>query len=167
MIELEHDIKLPRQFQVILAKQVQAYAESVAREISSDELSKVFFDNFMNVGSAIELVNYWPYPDEKDPSRIHGKVELKLNGEAHELTAEDNGPIAAFVKACRHLDLPEFTLESYEEDSIGSSATAEAVTFVTLKRIDSDELFYGIARNNNISQAAVSAVIVAMNNLIK
>lgn len=166
MIELEHNITLPRAFQVVLAKKVQAYAEDVAREITSDELSKVFFDNFVDNSHVLELVNYWPYPDETNPECIHAKVDIKLKGKALQLNADGNGPISAFVNACRTLDLPDFVLESYEEDSIGSTAKAEAVTFVTLKRVSDGELFYGVGRNNNIGQAAVKAVTVALNKLL-
>lgn len=167
MIELEHNIKLPRQFQVALAKKVQAYAEEVSREITSDELTDVFKANFMVAESPIELIKYWPYPDENRPSLIHGKVELKFNGEAKTLEADDDGPIAAFVAACRLLELPEFELVKYEEDSIGKGAKAEAVTFVTLKNKKSKAISYGIGTHSNIDQAAVKAIVAALNHLIE
>ena len=167
MIELEHQIKLPRAFQVVIAQKVQAYAEEVAREISSDELTDVFFKNFMSNEGDVQLLKYWPYPDEEKPSEIHARVEALYKGEKVELKASGNGPISAFVKALRELDLPKFKLESYEEDSIGDTAKAKAVTFVTLKREDNGQLYYGVGTDNNIDQAAVSAVVGALNNLLQ
>jgi 2-isopropylmalate synthase len=166
MIELEHQIKLPRHFQVLLAKKVQAYAEKVSREISSDELTDVFKSNFMNALSPIELIKYWPYPDENKPSQIHGKVELKFNGEARTLEADEDGPIAAFVAACRQLELPDFELSHYEEDSLEKGSKAEAVTFVTLKNKQDQKTYYGIGTHSNIDQAAVNAVVAALNNML-
>ena len=166
MIELEHHIKLPRQFQIALAKKVQAYAEEVSREITSDELTDVFFKNFANTEEPFELVKYWPYPDEEKPSKIHAKVKAKFNGEKHELKADGNGPISAFVEACKTLeDIPNFTLDSYEEDSIGHTAKAKAVTFVILKD-EKGGSHYGVGTHKNIDQAAVKAVAAAMNNLL-
>ncbi len=167
MIELEHHIKLPRQFQIALAQKVQVYAEKVSREITSDELSKVFFDNFSNVEEPFKLLNYWPYPDETKPSKIHARVEAELHGKKVELKADGNGPISAFVEACRTLkEIPHFTLDSYEEDAIGHTAKAKAVTFVILKDKKGNS-YYGVGTDKNIDQAAVKAVVGAMNTLLK
>jgi 2-isopropylmalate synthase len=167
LIELEHHIKLPRLFQVVLAKRVQAYAEEVSREITSDELTEVFFKNFMSNEGDIELIKYWPYPDEEKPSKIHAKVKVKFKGEKHELKADGNGPISAFVKALKTLGLPKFKLETYDEDSIGDTSKAKAVTFVTLKKSSNGETFLGVGTHNNIDQAAVLAVVAALNNLLQ
>ena len=165
IIQLEHKIKLPRHAQVELAQHVQAYAEKVAREISSDELTNVFKENFMNPQGGLQLVNYWPTPDETDPTIINGRAEVFFRGEKKELSAVDNGPISAFVAALKQgLDLPEFKLTNYEEDSCGDSATADAVSFVDLEC--DGQTYTGIGRDSNINQSAVKAVTAAINKIL-
>ena len=165
IIQLEHKIKLPRHAQVELAKHVQQYAEKVAREISSDELTNVFKENFMNPQGGLQLVNYWPNPDEKDPAIINARVEVFFKGEKKELKAVDNGPISAYVSALKTgLDLPDFKLVNYEEDSCGESSTADAVSFVDLEV--EGVIYTGIGRDSNIDQSAVKAVTAAINKIL-
>ena len=167
IIEMEHNIKLPRFVQVDFAKRVQGYAEAVSREVSSQEVWRVFEDAYINPKSAmLSLTNYWPYPDEIHPEIINAKIEVLYKGEKQILEARDNGPISAFVAALKQLDIPTFTLEHFGEDSIGNSAQAEAVSCISIKKSETGEVFIGFGYHSNINQAAARAIVAAVNNLL-
>ena len=110
-------------------------------------------------------MNYWPRPNVDDPTLIEGEVHVEYGGETHVLSAAAPGPIAAFVHAIEQLPLPTFTLKEYEEDAIGVSADAEAVAFIRLER-DDDGSRFGVGFGSNIDQAAVRAVVAALNGLL-
>lgn len=168
IIEMEQNITLPRFVQVDLAKRVQAYAEAVSREVSSQEVWRIFEEAYIAPKQAtIELINYWPYPDEKFPEIINAKVEVVYKGEKQILEARDNGPISAFVAALKVLDIPAFSLEHFGEDSIGNSAQAEAVSCIAIRNYKTEEDFIGFGYHSNISQAAARGIIAAVNNLLK
>ncbi len=166
VIESEHGIHLPRWMQNELASRVQVYAEAVAREVSGKELWQLFTETYVNPSpSQLDLINFWPYPDEKIPSIIQAKVEVSLHGKKQIVEARENGPVAAFVAAVKKLGLPDFTLEHYEESKAGHGSQAEAVTFVQLKGPDG-KLAIGVGIHANISQAAVKAITSAINKLL-
>ncbi|WDE95492.1 2-isopropylmalate synthase [Lentisphaera profundi] len=167
IIEKEHNIKLPRFVQIDFAKRVQAYAEAVSREVSTQEVWRVFEEAYINPKNAnLSLSNYWPYPDEKHPEIINAKIEVLFKGKKVTLEARDNGPISAFVAALKQLEIPSFTLEHFGEDSIGDSAQAEAVSCISIKNITDENVFIGFGYHSNINQAAVRAIVAAVNNLL-
>jgi len=164
VLEREYGVQLPRPMLMELSKHVQSYADQIAREVNAGEVWEIFEARFMQQTSPLRLLNYWPRPDAADPSTIEGEIHVEFNGAEHRLQGEGVGPISAFVHAIRELPLPEFTLEDYEEDAIGTGADTEAITFVRLQGKDGQSSF-GAGRGANIDQAAVRAVLAAVNAL--
>ncbi|HEY1406105.1 MAG TPA: alpha-isopropylmalate synthase regulatory domain-containing protein, partial [Spirochaetota bacterium] len=83
------------------------------------------------------------------------------------LKARGNGPISALVHAIREIkDIRAFTLEDYAEDSMGSSAEADAICFVKLAN-DSGKIQIGVGCDPNVTQAAAKAVINGLNAMVK
>ena len=165
IIKLEHNIKLPRAFQIILAERVQAYAEKAKREITSDELWQILKDSFITPKESIKLIIYRPIPDRIKPSLINGEVIVKYNEKEYNLTGQGNGPISALVDALQTLPLPKFVLDSFSQGAVDSKITADAIAFITIKD-DEDQLSAGIAFDSNIGQAAAKALIASINNML-
>ena len=167
IIEKEHDIKLPRFVQVDFAKRVQAYAEEVSREVSTQEVWKVFEEAYIAPKKPnLVLKNYWPYPDEDQSEIVNAKIEVEFKGETFTHEATGNGPISAFVAALKNLDIPDFVLEHFGEDSIGDSAQAEAVSSISVKNSENGSVHIGFGYHSNINHAAARAIVAAVNNLI-
>lgn len=164
VLEAEYGIRLPRPMLVDLAGHVQRFADEAGREVDVKEVYEIFRREYMRAGP-LRIVNYWPNPDRDNPSHIHGEVHVDLDGVGHKLNGEGIGPVSAFVNAIAPLDIPSFTLEDYEEDAIGTGADAQAMAFVRLRRVDHGDCF-GAGTGGNIDQAAVRAVVAAVNGLI-
>ncbi|MCK5806269.1 MAG: 2-isopropylmalate synthase, partial [Lentisphaeria bacterium] len=166
VLEMQHGVRLPRGLLIELSGHVQAFADRVAREVEGAEVWDIFMNEFHKDGGVFTLHNYWPRPNVDDPRTIEGEVHYSFQGREGRVTASGNGPIAAFVHAIRKIDsLPRFTLHDYEEDAIGDTAEAEAITFV---RLESEEgaSFYGVGFDANINQAAVRAISSAINRML-
>ncbi len=165
VLELDYGVCLPRPFLIELSRHVQAFADKAAREVQSTEVWDIFRQVFMRQEKPLQLLNYWPRPHADDPSQIAGELHVAFQGQTQVLKGEGSGPIAAFVHGIRQLPIPSFNLESYEEDAIGTSAEAEAVAFVRL--VDSSKQpAYGVGIGGNIDQAAVRAIVAALNWLL-
>jgi 2-isopropylmalate synthase len=162
----DYGVRLPRVLLVELSAQVQQFADSVQREVQSREVWEVFLRSFVRQDGPIQLVNYWPRPNAADPQVIEGEVHVDFQGERRVLFGTAVGPIAAFVRAIQQLPIPAFVLQEYEEDAIGTTADAEAITFVRLERTG-DGAFYGVGLGHNIDQAAVRAVVSSLNRMIR
>ncbi|MBT7298985.1 MAG: 2-isopropylmalate synthase [Victivallales bacterium] len=166
VLSSEYGVKLPRKLLVELSGHVQAFADEQAREVSSAEVWDIFRQVYLREKGVLTILNYWPRPQADDPNVIQGEVQLVCNGEEMRLFAAGNGPIAAFVHAIRQLPVvPEFTLTEYEEDAIGASADAEAITYVRLTDAE-DGNHYGIGFGANIDQAAVRAIVSSVNRML-
>ena len=143
---------------------MQALADSQARELTAEEVYGVFVDEFVNPSGPYELVGYWPRPDKDDPAHIHGEVHVRINGKLHEVTAEGNGPVSAFIHAMRQIEPAGFAVADYHEQAIGKGAEAQAVAYVPLK-LNDGRVVFGVGMDTNIDQAAVRAIVSGMNRI--
>jgi 2-isopropylmalate synthase len=166
VLEREYGVRLPRPLLIELSKYVQAYADREAREVRADEVWDIFQQTYVRQDGPLKLIKYWPRPNSDDPGIIEGEVHLEYNGEARVLHGTAVGPISAFAKAIRALELPDFVLKEYEEDAIGTTADAEAITFVKLEKLGDGE-YYGVGFGANIDQAAIRAFVSSLNRMLE
>jgi len=164
VLEQDFGIEIPKAMQPELGKHVQTYSESVAREISADEVHTVFQNEFVSPEGPYELVGYWPRPDDNDPTFIHGEVRVKVNGKETKVEADGNGPLSAFVNAIRKVVDVDFSVDDYHEQAIGKGADAQALAYVPLKLADNGVIF-GVGADSNIDQAAVRAIVAGLNRI--
>lgn len=166
VLEQDFGIEIPKAMQAELSKYVQAYSESVGREISADEVHTVFQNEFVSPEGPYELVGYWPRPDEQDPTFIHGEVRIRINGDEKVVKADGNGPISAFVTAVRQVVDADFSVDDYHEQAIGKGADAQAQAYVPLK-LSGNGVIFGVGADSNIDQAAVRAIVAGLNRIAK
>lgn len=165
VLEAEYGVRLPQAVLLDFTRKVQSLADESARELESTEVWELFRKTYVKLDAPVSNVKYWPRPNPEDPSQIEGETRLKYKGQEYQLQAVSQGPISAFVKTLKQLPLPQFRLEEYEEDAIGTSADAEAVSYVRLDD-DADNYAYGVGFGPNIDQAAVRAITSALNSLL-
>jgi 2-isopropylmalate synthase len=166
VLEQDYGIEIPKAMQPELSHFVQKYSEKVGREISSEEVYTVFQDEFVSPKGPYELVGYWPRPDEKDPSFVHGEVKIRIDGVERTAQADGNGPVSAFVNALRELVDIDFSVDDYHEQAVGKGADAQAMAYVPIKLSDHQTVF-GVGIDSNINQAAIRAIVVGLNRIAK
>ncbi|MEN7972465.1 MAG: 2-isopropylmalate synthase [Verrucomicrobiota bacterium] len=166
VLEQDFGIEIPKAMQPELSRYVQAYSESVGREISADEVHMVFQNEFVSPEGPYELLGYWPRPDDQDPTFIHGEVKVKVDGEEKTAEADGNGPVSAFVSAIRKIVNTDFSVDDYHEQAVGKGADAQALAYVPLKLSDNGVIF-GVGADSNINQAAVRAIVAGLNRIAK
>jgi 2-isopropylmalate synthase len=166
VLEQDYGIEVPKAMQPELSTFVQAYSESVGREISSEEVYTVFQNEFVSPQGPYELIGYWPRPDDDDPTFIHGEVKVKVDGKEKKVEADGNGPVSAFVNAIRQVVEVDFSVDDYHEEAIGKGADAQAQAYVPLK-LGGNGVIYGVGADSNIDQAAVRAIVAGLNRIAK
>lgn len=163
VLEQDYGLKMPKAMHAEMGAVVQRYSDEVGREITSREVYRLFREEFIAPEGPYELVGYWPRPDDKDPTQIHGEVKVKVRGVEQTISADGNGPISAFVHAMHQVCDLRFSIDDYEEQAVGKGADARAVAYVPLKFGNGGEVLYGVGTDTNIDQAAVCAVIAGLN----
>ncbi len=164
VLEQDYGIQVPKTMQPELREEVQVYSEAVGREISSEEVYAVFREKFVNPAGPFTLVGYWPRPDDKDPTFIHGEVRISVDGVEKTAVADGNGPISAFVHAVRGMVGIDFSVADYHEQAVGKGADAQAMAYVPLK-LEGKGIVFGVGSDSNIDQAAVRAIIAGLNRI--
>ena len=165
---LQHDykIKMPKWMQIDFAKHVQSYADKMSRELDGAEIKKLFDVTYIQTGEKIKLINYWPRPSESSPADIEGEVLIEINGKEYRAKASGNGPISAFVEAVKEIEgIPSFSLQEYEEETMGQSADASGICFVRIKNEGNDKGIIAAGIDSNIIQAAAKAIVSGLNKL--
>lgn len=164
VLEQNFFFKIPQKMLPELGSVVQRYLDKKGREISSDELYEIFQKEFINPDGHYKLVGYWPQPDNKNPSLIHGKTKIRINNQEKLCIAVGNGPISAFVKSIQKFIPFNFTIADFQEQTIGTGADAFAAAYVSVKV--NDITYYGVGIDTNITQASIKAVISSLNRIV-
>jgi len=164
VLEQDYGFELPKALHPEIGAAVKDYSDHAGREVSSAEVHDVFINEFVKPKGPFELIGYWPRPDDKDPTQIHGEVRLRVHGVEKTATADGNGPVSAFVHALRALGAPAFTIDNYAEQALGKGAEAQAVAYVPLK-LEDGRVFFGVGMDTNIDQAAVRAIVAGVNRI--
>ncbi len=164
IMQQQYNITMPKWAQADFARIVQHYADEQAREIEGKEVYDLFENEYLSNKGKIVLVNFWPRPDENDPSKVNGELVLEIEGKQHRSVGSGNGPISAFVAAVKLLSVvPDFEVDDYVEDSTGHSSDSHAVCFIRLRT--NGNICVGAGLDPNVNQAAVKALVSALNRL--
>lgn len=158
LLETHHGIKLPRAFQLDFSQQVKDFTHQHEKEASMAEIWQLFKERY-------GLNLYQPagyqvqgFTGRNNADDYHLTVELS---NPNELTIEGvgNGILSAFVNAINsHFDR-RFSIEQYDEHSLGKASDSQAICYVMLK--EDDESFYGVAIGDDVAKTSMQAVINA------
>jgi len=162
VLEREYGLQAPKAMQPEIGAAVQKLSDRLGRELTVSEVYEAFEKEFIEPQGPYELVGYWPRPDDADPTQIHGEVRLRVDGQEKTVRADGNGPVSAFVHALQQLGETGFSIEDYDEQAVGKGADARAVAYVPL-RLESGRVLFGVGSDTNIDQAAVRAILAALN----
>ena len=163
LLENEFGIYPPKAMHPEIGRVVQEAVDRRGDEINSDDLKKIFEDNFVNVQGKYQLISYRRNADST-PDSVSITVTIVLNGEEFTVEGCGNGPISAVVHALKSSDkVCDFILEDFSERSLGHSADAVAIAFVGIRLLSNNVMVYGAGKNSNIDLAAINALFSALN----
>ena len=166
VLDQDYGLKIPKGMQTQIQAPVQELSDETGRELTSEEVHKIFTEQFVNPPGPYELVGYWPRPDESDPTQVHGETRVKIHGELKSVVADGNGPISAFVHGMKQLGAPDFAIDDYDEQAVGKGADAVAVAYVPLRE-PNGKVTFGVGIDTNIDQAAVRAIVAGLNRMAR
>ena len=87
--------------------------------------------------------------------RIDGDAEVKLHGVG-------NGPIDAFFKALKPINMEKYKFVNYSQHAISEGSDSKAVSYIELKKPDGKNIF-GVGIDSNVNFASILGVLNAIN----
>jgi 2-isopropylmalate synthase len=158
VLQRDFGLEIPRWLQIEFSGSVQAYAEELESEVSSDEIFQLFQDTYLSATGRWKLGNY-------QVSREDGidklQMELLQGASSHQLSGTGTGVVASFVDAMQHFTGQQIVLVEYNEHALSHSADAEAICYIQLN-IDG-ERYCGVGRSHDIIQASMDGILGAIN----
>jgi len=165
VMKTEHGFDLPRRLQIEFSKTIQHITEDSGTEIGPAVMWDAFQTEYMPADPAFRLRSHELHTRTGDDGGITTvQVQLEVDGEAHSVRGEGDGPVEAFVAALldefgEQVD-GHFDVLDYAEHAIGKGADAEAVAYVETVS-DGGAVRWGLGKDPNITTASLRAVLSA------
>jgi 2-isopropylmalate synthase len=162
VLEHEFGFALPKLMHKEIGKIINDVADAKGTELSPQEINDVFRQEYLDRVTPVALEHF--KTTERD-SAVKCEAALKIEGTAHKLSGEGNGPIDAFTHALASTKLPRFEVLSYAEHSLGKGSEARAVSYIQIKTERNHTLF-GAGIDTNIELASIKAIVSALNRAL-
>ncbi len=162
---LEHDFGYftPKAMHPEIGSMVQKIADAKHLEVTAHELFSAFTEEFIEVNGRYSFVGY-TREEIGDSGDVKVVLKLEVDGSSEQFDGRGNGPISATVDALRKVDgMLEFSLDDFIEQSLGHTADAKAIAYVSVRRNSDGKKFFGAGEHVNIDFAAIRAVFTAIN----
>lgn len=164
LLQRDFRLDMPKAFQSQFSKVVQQITDETGKEVTSDEIWRIFEETYLERDRPYSFVTYRTKPDSQDPTRRVLSAEIKVDGKHKDIEGHGTGPIDAFVDAMKTSCGLDMTLKTYSEHAIGSGADASAVAYVEVESSDG-RIVWGAGIHANIVQASLEALISVSNQL--
>ena len=160
LLETEYGVVMPRRLQVEFSGVVQQHADSHGSELTAADIWQLFCRTYLE---PVAPVHYREHHLFEHGSAQGIRLSVDIDGTAHLLSGEGNGPIDAAIHALRGAGM-QVQVRSYEERSMAPSqdgGEARACAFVEMA-CDGRE-FYGVGMDGNIVTASLKAIVSGLN----
>ena len=164
VMKTEHGFDLPRRLQIEFSKTIQHITEDSGTEIGPGVMWDAFQLEYMPSEPNMRLRSHELHTVSNDDTTGNTSIQVQLdvNGSAHSLNGQGDGPVEAFVAALvsefGSSVGGDFDVLDYAEHAIGQGADARAVAYI--ETVDANgNIRWGIGTDPNITTASLRAVL--------
>ncbi|NTW38981.1 MAG: 2-isopropylmalate synthase [Cellulomonadaceae bacterium] len=166
LMKSERHLDLPRRLQIEFSRAVQVYTDASGREVTADDLWRVFTDEYLPAEPASGLDPWGRFAlrgsrtvsVEDGPESL--SVDLVDAGVNRTLEGRGNGPIDAFVQALAGVG-ERIEILDYAEHALSTGGDATAAAYVECAV--GDQVLWGVGLDPSITTASFKAIISAVN----
>lgn len=165
-------LDIPRNLQVLFSVQVQNKADSLGRELKSEEIIDLFKSQY-NVdfykSGRVKLGEFDVVKGATKDERIfQGKV--CVDGKKVDVEGLGNGPISSFTDAVSNHFGSHLEVSNYSEHSLGSGSKTKAATYIELAYYNQNGVKstkWGVGIHEDVTRASMQAILSVVNSLIE
>ncbi len=162
LLQRDYGLELPRALQAAFSQIVQHHTDTSGREVTTEEIWRIFEATYLGKGGAIRLIDYRTVPDTHATEIRRLTAQVRIDGEPREIHGRGNGPIDAFIDALAKDCGVTIQVRNYSEHALGTGADASAVAYVEAVG-PSGVTIWGVGIDPNIVLASLRAVLGAAN----
>ena len=164
VLDREHGFDLPKTMHPLVGKRIYDLADAVGRELTSDEIREVFFREFVNVASPLDVIDYELIHQVAERGKVKCEASILNHGEQQHIEGWGNGPINAFVHALEGNGMKDFKVTDYRSHAVRGGSDASAAAYVQVQH-DDGRLLWGAGVDPSIEMAGLKALVTAWNLL--
>ena len=167
VLENDHHIRLPKEWQAQFSQVIQRLTDASSREISSQEIWNAFEKEYVTQPEGrFNLISFESRRVPGSNQVVEVNAVLTDNGVEKTVTGQGNGPVNAFSHMMRKEFGLKFKLKDYVEHTRSVGSDAEAAAYIELKVPDeSGTSIFGVGIDTDITLAPIKAVVSACNRL--
>lgn len=166
IMEEELGFKLPKAMHPEFGMIVQDVTDGKGRELLSEEIEKIFEQEYLKNNSPYDLVEFDVLKRHIDPiehlSTAQVSAVIKNKEQTETITGNGNGPVNAFCSALQKGVSKPFKLCSYHEHALNKGSSSKAIAYIELE-MDEEKRFWGAGVDTDIIIASIKAVLSALN----
>ncbi len=161
ILDREHGLELPKPMHAIVGKHIYDLADSQGRELSPDEIRSAFFEDFVNINTSLQLIDYQLSHQKQI---VHCTATIRHLDKEKQISGSGNGPINSFVHALETASLKDFHVTDYRSHAIRGGSDASAAAYIQLS-LEDGTLAWGTGVDPSIDQAGLKALVTGWNLL--
>ena len=165
VLDREHGYELPKTMHPQVGKRIYDLADHLGRELTTDEIRDAFFNEFVNVASPLDVVDYELIHQHGElRGQVICQAKITHHGEVQQIDGVGNGPINSFVHALESAGLKDFKVVDYRSHAVRGGSDASAAAYVQVQH-DDGRLLWGAGVDSSIEMAGLKALVSAWNLL--
>ena len=161
LLENTYGFVLPQNMRESFGYLVKSVSDHAHKELKPDEIFDIFDKNYVNIVDPLKLYEHH-YQQKGD---IHTVVTVEYDGKIQELSGIGNGRLDAVNNALRSIIPVEYSIAEYHEHALTTTSKSQAVAYVCVQY--GDKKVWGVGIHNDIIAASVSALVSALNKMLK
>ncbi len=154
-------IAIPEKMREQVGYMVKQVSDEEHKELSPQWVYEIFEDNYVN-HNPIFLV---PECHFKQIDGIMAEVSIHQGEQSRVVTANGNGRLDAVSNAIKQYFNISYELSVYEEHALSHGSSSKAMAYVGLTY--QNQMYWGVGMKEDIIQASVNALVVAVNRLLE
>ncbi|MCB9147868.1 MAG: 2-isopropylmalate synthase [Caldilineaceae bacterium] len=164
VLETKYGVTMPKTMQIEFGKIINDIADAEGEELSPTEIYQAFKQTYLQSHRPFKLESFRTetHLEQGRDQAVTCIAKLAVDGGIHEVTADGNGPIDAFMRALKEELVPDFDLVTYAEHSLGFGSEAEAMAYIQIQT-PSGATFFGAGTDTNIDLASIKALLSGLN----
>ena len=178
IMESEFGYNMPKAMQTYFGKVVKRRSDSMGKELSPQEIFRLFEKWYINIETPYKLTKYKISSIDSDSFDVDSnnietntlslEAVINFNGHDYTIKGSGNGPVDAFSNALMEQDeeelkpLKNYKFVHYHEHALGEGSHVKGVAYIQIDT-GADEPYFGVGISENINTAAISALMNAIN----
>lgn len=164
ILEQKYGYELPKKMREDLGYTVKSVSDHKHKELSAEEVYKIFHDTYVNKEDHVILPEY--HFTQLPEGRIHTDVVCERDGVKTQCSGEGNGRFDAVCNAVKSIMNTPYTDLKYSEHALEHGSTSRAVAYVGIT-LEGNGTVWGSGIDNDIIVASIKAFVSAINRSIK